>query len=269
MRHAFPKAGRNRDSMTLCIIPARGGSKRIPRKNIKPFNGKPMIAYSIEAALESGCFARVAVSTDDEEIAAVARQYGAETPFVRPPELADDFATTGAVMRHAVATLLAERLPESERGGLLHGKSGQPDCSAGLKPALPEVCCLYATAPFVRPADLQRGLDTLRRSGGDYAFSVTDFPFPIQRALRLNGQGGVSMFQPENFAVRSQDLEHAWHDAGQFYWGNAEAWLAEKPIFNSRATAVKLPRYRVQDIDTPEDWARAEMMWQVLREMGG
>ena len=142
--------------MTLCIIPARGGSKRIPRKNIKPFNGKPMIAYSVEAALESGCFARVAVSTDDEEIAAVARQYGAETPFVRPPELADDFATTGAVMRHAVATLLAERLPEIERSGLLHGKSGQPDCSASLKPALPEVCCLYATAPFVRPADLQR-----------------------------------------------------------------------------------------------------------------
>ena len=255
--------------MTLCIIPARGGSKRIPRKNIKPFNGKPMIAYSVEAALESGCFTRVAVSTDDEEIAAVARQYGAETPFVRPPELADDFATTGAVMRHAVATLLAERLPEIERSGLLHGKSGQPDCSASLKPALPEVCCLYATAPFVRPADLQRGLDTLRRSGGDYAFSVTDFPFPIQRALRLNGQGGVSMFQPENFAVRSQDLEHAWHDAGQFYWGSAEAWLAEKPIFNSRSAAVKLPRYRVQDIDTPEDWARAEMMWRVLQEMGG
>ena len=199
----------------------------------------------------------------------MARQYGAETPFVRPPELADDFATTGAVMRHAVTTLLAERLPESERGGLLHGESGQPDCSASPKPALPEVCCLYATALFVRPADLQRGLDTLRRSGGDYAFSVTDFPFPIQRALRLDGQGGVSMFQPENFAVRSQDLEHAWHDAGQFYWGSAEAWLAEKPIFNSRSAAVKLPRYRVQDIDTPEDWARAEMMWRVLREMGG
>lgn len=268
MRHAFPKAGRNRYSMTLCIIPARGGSKRIPRKNIKLFNDKPMIAYSIEAALESGCFTRVAVSTDDEEIAAVARQYGAETPFVRPPELADDFATTGAVMRHAVATLLAERLSESERSGLLHGKSGQPDCSASPKPVLPEVCCLYATAPFVCPADLQRGLDTLRQSGGDYAFSVTDFPFPIQRALRLNEQGGVSMFQPENFAVRSQDLEHAWHDAGQFYWGNAEAWLTEKPIFNSQAAAVKLPRYRVQDIDTPEDWARAEMMWRVLQEMG-
>ncbi len=228
--------------MPLCIIPARGGSKRIPRKNIKPFGDKPMIAHSIEAALESGCFERVVVSTDDEEIAAVARQYGAQTPFVRPSELADDFATTGAVMRHAVAALLAE--------------------------GLPEICCLYATAPFVRPADLQRGLDTLRQSGGDYAFSVTSFPFPIQRALRLNGQGGVSMFQPENFAVRSQDLEEAWHDAGQFYWGTAEAWLAQKPIFNSRSSAVKLPRYRVQDIDTPEDWARAEMMWRVLREMG-
>ncbi|MBH5329874.1 pseudaminic acid cytidylyltransferase [Eikenella sp. S3360] len=244
--------------MTLCIIPARGGSKRIPRKNIKPFNGKPVMAYSIEAALESGCFAHVAVSTDDAEIAAVARQYGAETPFERPPELANDFATTGAVMRHAVAMLLADGLPES---GLSH-------FSGSLRSPLPEVCCLYATAPFVRPADLQRGLETLRQSGGDYAFSVTDFPFPIQRALRLNGQGRVSMFQPENFAVRSQDLEPAWHDAGQFYWGSAEAWLAEKPIFNSRAAAVKLPRYRVQDIDTPEDWARAEIMWRVLQEQG-
>ena len=252
--------------MTLCIIPARGGSKRIPRKNIKPFNGKPMIAYSVEAALESGCFTRVAVSTDDEEIAAVARQYGAETPFVRPPELADDFATTGAVMRHAVATLLAERLPEIERSGLLHGKSGQQDCSASLKPALPEVCCLYATAPFVRPADLQRGLDTLRRSGGDYALSVTDFPFPIQRALRLNGQGGVSMFQPENFAVRSQDLEEAWHDAGQFYWGSVDAWLQQKPIFNSRSIGIPLPQHRVQDIDTEEDWRRAEYLARLLAD---
>lgn len=262
--------------MTLCIIPARGGSKRIPRKNIKPFNGKPMIAHSIEAAQQAGCFERIVVSTDSTEIAAVAREYGAETPFARPSELADDFTATGAVMRHAVAVLLAERLPESEgselrqneRGGLRCSLNAHRQFSASLNEPLPEICCLYATAPFVRPADLQRGLNTLRQYGGDYAFGVTSFPFPIQRALRLDGQSGVSMFQPENFAVRSQDLPEAWHDAGQFYWGTAEAWLAQKPIFNSRSTAVKLPRYRVQDIDTPEDWVRAEMMWRVLREMG-
>lgn len=264
--------------MTLCIIPARGGSKRIPRKNIKPFNGKPMIAHSIEAAQQAGCFERIVVSTDSAEIAAVAREYGAETPFARPSELADDFTATGAVMRHAVAALLADRLPENEHSEflrsknedseLLRGKNGNGDFSGSPNEPLPEICCLYATAPFVRPADLQRGLNTLRQYGGDYAFGVTSFPFPIQRALRLDGQSGVSMFQPENFAVRSQDLPEAWHDAGQFYWGTAEAWLAQKPIFNSRSTAVKLPRYRVQDIDTPEDWVRAEMMWRVLREMG-
>lgn len=230
--------------MTLCIIPARGGSKRIPRKNIKLFNGKPMIAHSIQAAQNSGCFEQIIVSTDDAEIADIAQQYGATVPFMRPADLSDDFATTGVVVAHAVDFMQQ------------HGWQGD------------SACCLYATAPFVQADDLQRGLLALRDNQAEFAFSVTSFPFPIQRALKLAENGMVSMFSPENFAVRSQDLPEAWHDAGQFYWGTAAAWLAQKPIFNSHSVAVKLPRYRVQDIDTLEDWTRAEMMWRVLAELG-
>ncbi len=226
--------------MTLCIIPARGGSKRIPRKNIKLFNNKPMIAHSIIVAQQSGLFSDIIVSTDDAEIAQVAREYGANVPFVRPPELSDDFATTGAVIAHAVDFMQQ------------NGWSGDA------------VCCIYATAPFVQADDLQRGFQQLRDTGADFAFSVCSFAFPIQRALRMNEQGEVAMFQPELFAVRSQDLEEAWHDAGQFYWGTAQAWLAQKPIFNSHSVGVPLPRYRVQDIDTPEDWIRAELLAKVL-----
>lgn len=226
--------------MTLCIIPARGGSKRIPRKNIKLFNDKPMIAHSILVAQQSGLFSDIIVSTDDAEIAQVAREYGANVPFVRPPELSDDFATTGAVIAHAVDFMQQ------------NGWSGDA------------VCCIYATAPFVQADDLQSGFQQLHDTGADFAFSVCSFAFPIQRALRMNKQGEVAMFQPELFAVRSQDLEEAWHDAGQFYWGTAQAWLAQKPIFNSHSVGVPLPRYRVQDIDTPEDWIRAELLAKVL-----
>lgn len=226
--------------MTLCIIPARGGSKRIPRKNIKLFNNKPMIAHSILAAQQSGLFSNIVVSTDDAEIAAIAQQYGADVPFMRPPELSDDFATTGAVVAHAVDFMR---------------QNGWQDNHA---------CCLYATAPFVLAADLLLGYRKLCETGADFAFSVTRFAFPIQRALRLAENGEVAMFQPEMFAVRSQDLPEAWHDAGQFYWGTAAAWLAQKPIFNSQSVGVPLPHYRVQDIDNIEDWQRAELMAKVF-----
>jgi pseudaminic acid cytidylyltransferase len=230
--------------MRLAVIPARGGSKRIPRKNIKPFGGKPIIAWSIAAALQSGCFDRVVVSTDDEEIAAVARNCGAEVPFIRPATLADDHAGTLAVMRHAVAACSVDR-------------------DAG------RVCCIYATAPFLLADDLRRGLEILERSGADYALSVTSFPFPIQRALRMTPQGRVEMFNPEHFATRSQDLEEAWHDAGQFYWGRAAAWLDEAPLFGHGAAPVILPRHRVQDIDTPEDWLRAEWLFRAMQAENG
>ena len=227
--------------MRVAVIPARGGSKRIPRKNILPFCGKPMIAWSIEAALASGCFDQVLVSTDDQEIADVARKLGAAVPFVRPQSLADDFAGTGAVIAHAIQFLQ----------------------SAGH--ACEQVCCIYATAPFVRAEDLQQGLQVLLEGDCEFAFSVTSYAFPIQRAVRINAAGGVEMFQPECFALRSQDLEHAYHDAGQFYWGTGRAWLEGKPIFAPYARPVILPRYRVQDIDTPEDWLHAEALFKTLQ----
>ncbi len=230
--------------MKLAVIPARGGSKRIPRKNVRPFCGQPMIVWSIAAARESGCFDRVIVSTDDAEIAQVAREAGAEVPFIRPAELSDDHAGTIPVVRHATEWQAAQ----------------------GEAPEL--VCCLYATAPFVRGVDLQRGLDTLQRSGGDFAFSVTKYPFPIQRAIRLDAAGRVAMFNPEHFKTRSQDLEEAFHDAGQFYWGKTSAWCATDTLFGPASAAVLLEPHRVQDIDTPDDWVRAEWLFKALQAHG-
>lgn len=222
----------------LAVVPARGGSRRIPRKNVRDFCGRPMLAWGIEAALESGCFDRVVVSTDDPEIARVAEAAGAEVPFVRPPELSDDRTGTGPVVAHAARECGLD-------GGDL-------------------VCCVYPTAPFLQAEDLRRGLEVLERGELDYVFSATTFPFPIQRAIRPTPAGRVEMFQPEHLETRSQDLEEAWHDAGQFYWGRAAAWLRGAPIFSSAAAMVPLPRLRVQDIDTPEDWARAELMFRAL-----
>ena len=228
--------------MKLAVIPARGGSKRIPRKNIKLFHGKPMIGYAISAAISSGVFDRVMVSTDDEEIAQIAKEHGAEGPFMRPPELADDHTGTIPVIAHAT------------------------DWTNRNVGVVEFTCCLYATAPFLQAADLQRGLQLLQSLGADYAFSVTSYAFPIQRAIRITTNQRVEMFQPEYFNTRSQDLEEAFHDAGQFYWGTAQAWLTGKPVFSRGAVTVPLPRYRVQDIDTEDDWRRAELMYQALTQ---
>lgn len=228
----------------IAIIPARGGSKRIPRKNIKAFHGRPMMAYSIQAALESGLFARVVVSTDDTEIAEVARSWGAEVPFLRPAELADDHAGTVEVIQHAVAALREQ------------GES------------FAYACCLYATAPFVTPADLTRGLDALESHPDKaYAFTVTDYASPVQRALRLRPDGSVESLYPEFYETRSQDLEPAFHDAGQFYWGRTEAWAQGVPLHAPHSLPVRLPRHRVQDIDTSEDWQRAEILFAALGVM--
>lgn len=226
--------------MNVVIIPARGGSKRIPRKNIKGFKGKPIIAYSIAAAKESGCFDRIIVSTDDQEIASVARSLGAETPFIRPYELSGDHAETVPVIKHATEYLIND--------------------GANID----YVCCIYATAPFVLADDLALALDKVKSSNRDYCFSVTSYPYPIQRSLRLDGNGNVEMLYPENYSVRSQDLEETFHDAGQFYIGRTEAWLNEKPILLANSNALILARNRVQDIDTEEDWQQAEIMYDVL-----
>lgn len=225
----------------LAVIPARGGSKRIPRKNIRPFAGTPMIGWSIKAALAAGCFDAVIVSTDDDEIADVARAHGATIPFRRPSALADDHTVTVDVIAHAVTAWTEIAAPAEF------------------------VCCLYATAPFVTANDLRRGHDLIAGQDLDYAFSVTSFPFPIQRALRLTDGGRVEMIHPEHLNTRSQDLEPAYHDAGQFYWGRAEAWRERRPIFGPRSAPVMLPRHRVQDIDTEEDWETAERLFALNR----
>jgi N-acylneuraminate cytidylyltransferase len=224
----------------VAIIPARGGSKRIPRKNIRDFCGKPMIAWSIEAALQSGCFERILVSTDDQEIAETARSFGAEAPFIRPEELSDDHAGTLPVVAHAVQWLQ----------------------DRAVVPEL--VCCIYATAPMLRAEDLVQGMGVLEGSEADFAFSVTSFAFPIQRALRIDASGKLQMFQPQHVETRSQDLEEAWHDAGQFYWGRRNAWLENPSIMTARALPISLPRYRVQDIDTLDDWVQAEHLFHLL-----
>lgn len=227
--------------MKIAIIPARGGSKRIPRKNIKDFHGKPMIAYSIEAAIISGCFDKVIVSTDDQEIANVAKQYGAEVPFYRPDEISDDYATTMDVMEHAI----------------LWCENNEWDIDT--------ICCLYATAPFILSEYLLEGLELLKESNSEFVFSACSYAFPIQRAIKLSATRNVSMFYPENELVRSQDLEEAYHDAGQFYWGKKEAFLKRKSIFSKHSKVVLLPRIRVQDIDTLEDWDYAEAIFALTK----
>lgn len=228
--------------MKVAIIPARGGSKRIPRKNIKLFAGKPMLAWSIEAAQASGCFNHIIVSTDDSEIADVARAYGAEVPFIRPLELSDDHTGTIPVVAHAV------------------------DWTFKQIGHVSFACCLCATAPFIRVQDLCYGLDLLHASGAQYAFTVTNFAAPIQRSFRITANQRIEMFDPSQFDTRSQDLEVAYHDAGQFYWGHAQAWLAETPLFWQASVPIVLPRYRVQDIDTQDDWLRAELLFNTLNQ---
>ena len=239
--------------MRIAVIPARGGSKRIPRKNVKEFYGQPMIHWSLRAAQESGCFDRIVVSTDDDEIAAIARECGAEVPFMRPAELANDHCGTAPVIAHAIEVLC--------------GSGAGAGAGAGAE--ITEACCIYATAPMIEPDDLQAGLAILQTTGADFAFSVTSYAFPIQRALRLDGDGRTSMFEAQHEQTRSQDLPEAYHDAGQFYWGTAEAWAAAgagtRSIMSGDSAAVVLPRHRVQDIDTPEDWVRAEAMMAALQ----
>lgn len=225
--------------MSIAIIPARGGSKRIPRKNIKQFGGKPVIAFAIAAAQESGLFEHVIVSTEDAEIAAIARDCGAETPFVRPVELADDYTSTATVIAHDIGA--CENL--------------------GLVSAY--VCCIYPAVPFIRPEDLRETFSLLKRSMADYCFPVTAFPSLIQRALKRQSDGKMLPLYPENESMRTQDLEPAYYDAGQFYWGTTSAWLTNPNIHRSGIGYV-IPNWRVADIDTPDDWLRAEALYKVL-----
>ena len=226
----------------IAIIPARGGSKRIPRKNIKLFHGKPLIAYSIEVALKSNLFDKVIVSTDDEEIGKVAIDYGAVVPFLRPKELSDDFTGTGTVVNHALEYLKS------------------------IGENYDFVCTIYATAPFLDEKYLIEGFEKLKNSNAKNAFSSTSMPFPIQRTFKITNDERCQMFFPEHFQTRSQDLEEAYQDAGQFYWTNLNIKSTEI-IFGTDSIPIILPRYLVQDIDNIEDWLRAEIMYEVIQKV--
>ncbi len=227
--------------MTKCvaIIPARGGSKRIPRKNIKDFFGKPLIAYSIETALKSNLFDKVIVSTDDEEIATIAKQYGAEVPFIRSKELADDFTTTQPVVDNVL------------------------DYLKSVDEYYDYYCTIYATAPLLTIQYLIKGFDDLKNSDAVNSFSVTSMPFPIQRTFKVNKNNRCEMFTPEYHSFRSQDLEEAYQDAGQFYWTKMTK-TSDDIMFGKDSIPIILQRHLVQDIDTLEDWKRAEFMYQIL-----
>lgn len=226
--------------MNIAIIPARGGSKRIPLKNIRPFCGKPIIAHSIDTALQSGLFSSVIVSTDDEKIAEIARECGAEIPFIRPTELSDDLTGTTPVLRHGLEWCL---------------ENGRP---------VEAICGLYATSPFTTVEDLQRGFDCLSKAPA--AFSITTFPYPIYRGLSVDGQGQAKLIWPEHLKSRSQDLPEAHHDCGQFYWATRDFLLSDKDFMDGEGHGIQIPRHRVQDIDTEEDWVRAELMYRLLQE---
>jgi pseudaminic acid cytidylyltransferase len=229
--------------MRIAVIPARGGSKRIPRKNIKIFNGKPMIAWSIESAIFSGLFEHIIVSTDDVEIAEISKKYGAAVPFMRPKELSTDYVGTTEVIAHATQWALTQ-------GWKITG-----------------VCCILATAPFMMSEDIKHGLDEYETDNWDYTFAVTDFAAPIFRSFYEPPNGGVEMFFPEHFSTRSQDLPIALHDAAQFYWGRPSAWIEMKRVFGPNSALIKIPRWRVQDIDNEQDWARAELLSCLIKQM--
>jgi len=227
--------------VAIAIIPARGGSKRIPHKNIKLFHGKPLIAYSIQTALKSGLFSKVIVSTDDEKIAQIAKEYGAEIPFMRDKKLADDFTSSGKVVEDAIKKL------------------------QNMGEKFDYVCTIYATAPLMDEQYLKEGFEKLKNSDARMAFSVTSMPFPIQRTFKITKEGRCEMFFPQYFLTRSQDLPEAYQDAGQFYW--ERVGVSAKDIgFGSESIPIILPRYLVQDIDTLEDWEMAEITYEILHK---
>lgn len=226
--------------MVVAIIPARGGSKRIPDKNIRLFAGEPMIVHSIRSAISCGLFDRIIVSTDSDKIADIASANGAEIPFMRPAALSDDKTATAPVLIHAL-----NRLKEHD--------------------GLPRYfCCIYATAPFMQVEYLRRGYELLREEKATTVFPITSFSSPIFRALKMNENGRLEMFWPEYLESRSQDLPTAWHDAGQFYWADTAGFLKEKKLRTNNTIPIILPRYLVHDIDTPEDWKKAELVFRAL-----
>ncbi|MBT6050331.1 MAG: pseudaminic acid cytidylyltransferase [Candidatus Scalindua sp.] len=227
--------------MKIAVIPARGGSKRIPRKNIKIFSGKPMIAWAITIAKNSGLFDHIIVSTDDDEIANIAREWGAETPFNRPEDLSDDLTPTVPVIAHAVTSCLDIGWP------------------------VEYACCIYPCAPFLQKDDLLAAFDLMQQQNAEFVYPVTEYAHPIQRAMRQLPSGEMQFFSPQFELTRTQDLELAYHDAGQFYWGKAASWLEHKKM-HTDGLGMPIPNWRIVDIDSADDWARAELIFKSLNE---
>ena len=227
--------------MNIAIIPARGGSKRIPKKNIKDFLGKPIIAYSIEAAISTNLFDKVIVSTDSDEIAEVAINYGAEAPFLRPKELADDFTGNHKVMRHAINWL------ENTTGKINY------------------TCCIYPAAPLIEKNDLLKGFELIKTGKWDSVMAATSFSYPIFRSFKKLSNNGLKMIFPEHYNSRSQDLPKIFHDAGLFDWVKPDVWKKEPQGYNEKNSIIEIPNYRVQDIDTFEDWKKAEIIYEILK----
>lgn len=217
----------------VAVIPARGGSKRVPRKNVRPLGGRPLVAWAVLTALAAHRVDRVVVSTDDAEVAAAAREAGAEVPFVRPADLSDDHTPLVPVIADAIGRLDLDR----------------DDA----------VCCVYPTAIGLLPEDLDAGCALLDEPGPPYVVGVVPYPHPVQRALAMDATGQLSMVDPDLALVRTQDLPPRWHDAGQFVWGRASAWLDRTPVLTA-ARGLELPAWRAIDLDTEDDWARAELL---------
>lgn len=229
--------------MNIAVIPARGGSKRIPRKNVKDFGGKPMIAWAISAAQECSLFDQIMVSTDDLEIAAISREWGALTPFLRPAELANDTAGTVPVIAHALRELRSE--------GFLFNYAA----------------CIYPCSPFLHAEDIRDAYTMLIDSGEDFVYPVTEYVHPTFRAMRRTLSGNMEFVFPESEMMRTQDLEVTYHDAGQFYWGKCDAWLAEKRM-HTAGIGMVMPSWRFIDIDNEDDWKRAELLYKLQGHRG-
>ena len=227
--------------MNIAIIPARGGSKRIPRKNIKSFCGKPIIGWTINIAQKSKLFDKIIVSTEDKQISNIAKKYKAEVPFSRPMRLADDYVGTSEVVIHAINWLQKE----------------------GHK--LTDICCIYPTASLMQIKDLKASFRYLKSDKWEYIFSATTFDHPIFRSFTKNKKNQPKIIFNKKISVRSQDLEETYHDAGQFYWGSVKSWLRKKKIFGKKSKMILLPRWRVQDIDVMDDWKKAEIIFRLMR----
>lgn len=230
----------NITNKNLCIIPARGGSKRIPRKNIKDFLGKPIIAYSIETAIESKLFDEVMVSTDDQEIAKISEKYGAKFPFFRSEENSNDFATTFKVIEEVIENYKSKGL------------------------SFDKICCIYPCAPFVSAEKLRNAYEILIENNFDSVFPIMEFSFPIQRSLKLS-QNKLGFFYPEFANTRSQDLEKSYHDAGQFYFMDSQKVLEQKTILTNNSGAIVISALEGQDIDSETDWKLAELKYKLLQ----